>query len=316
LQQLNPLALIALRETGSCEFALPEALFDMGFPGQYMRRIKSVALTFACIVGPPTSVNCVLRLLEHKFRTTAIATSKNDYPERTDGIEDRFSTTNVPISSISVSAGQNDSGVFELNFRDERYIPFEGAGVISKWRIELPDTFREFDYDSITDVVMHLRYTALDGGDKLKAVAADWLKGYVQSVEDLSQDEGLFGFFDLRHDFSNEWYKATQPPSGATERVINLGNVSERLPFFTKGWKPDKIAATDVYLFASPGLSAGNLFLLQNTNEIAFAPGAAAGTMDGFVAHDVGPMSKWQLEIKDITTPLDQLWLVARYALS
>jgi hypothetical protein len=47
----------------------------------------------------------------------------------------------------------------------------EGAGAISKWRIELPDTFREFDYDSITDVVMHLRYTALDGGDKLRSVA-------------------------------------------------------------------------------------------------------------------------------------------------
>ena len=54
---------------------------------------------------------------------------------------------NVPITSIAVSTGQNDSGVFELNFRDERYIPFEGAGAISKWRIELPGTFREFDYD-------------------------------------------------------------------------------------------------------------------------------------------------------------------------
>ena len=42
-----------------------------------------------------------------------------------------------------------------VNFRYERYIPFEGAGAISKWRLELPDTFREFGYDSITDVVMH-----------------------------------------------------------------------------------------------------------------------------------------------------------------
>jgi hypothetical protein len=212
LQQLNPLALIALRESGHCEFAVPEVLFDMGFPGHFMRRIKTVALTFACMVGPPTSVNCVLRLLEHKLRTTAIATSKNDYPERTDGTEDRFSTINVPITSIAVSTGQNDSGVFELNYRDERYIPFEGAGAISKWRIELPDTFREFDYDSITDVITHLRYTALDGGDKLRSVAAAWVKEYVKSVDDLSQDEGLFALFDLRHDFPNEWYTATNPP--------------------------------------------------------------------------------------------------------
>ncbi|MBK9227461.1 MAG: hypothetical protein IPL67_10515 [Ignavibacteria bacterium] len=36
------------------------------------------------------------------------------------------------------STGQNDSGVFELNFRDERYLPFENTGAISSWRLELP----------------------------------------------------------------------------------------------------------------------------------------------------------------------------------
>jgi hypothetical protein len=65
LQQLNPLALIGLRENGRCDFELPEVLFHMGFPGHYMCRIKSVALTFACLVGPPTSM---------KLRTEAIGT--------------------------------------------------------------------------------------------------------------------------------------------------------------------------------------------------------------------------------------------------
>jgi len=315
LQQLNPLALIQLRETGRCEFALPEVLFDMGYPGHYMRRIKSVAWTFACLVGPPTSMNCMLRLLEHKFRTSAIATGKNDYPEHTDETDDRFSTVNVPISSIAVSTGQNDSGVFELNFRDERYIPFEGAGAISKWRIELPDTFREFDYDSITDVVMHLRYTAIDGGDELRKIAMDWLGEYVKSVEDLSREVGLFAFFDLRHDFPNEWYSATQPPAGATERILTLGNVSERLPIFTRGTPPAKIMAANVYLFSSSPLSSANLALLQGTDEFSFADGQAAGTMKSFVANDVGQMSNWQLKIKDVNTNLDQLWLVVRYTL-
>jgi Tc toxin complex TcA C-terminal TcB-binding domain/ABC toxin N-terminal region/Neuraminidase-like domain len=317
LQQLNPLALIALRETNQCEFALPEVLFDMGYPGHYMRRIKSVALTFACIVGPPTSVNCVLRLLEHKFRTVSTAMGKNDYAERTDGSEDRFSTVSVPITSIAVSTGQNDSGVFELNFRDERYIPFEGAGAISKWRIELPDTFREFEYDSITDVVMHLRYTALDGGDKLRSVAAEWVKDYVKSVDELSQDEGLFSFFDLRHDFPNEWYKATNPTQGATVRVMTLGDIYQRLPFFTKGTPPAKILATNVYLFSSSALSASKIALVQgsDSNSQSFSDGPAVRTMKSFLATDVGPMSGWQLTIDDIATPLDQLWLVARYTL-
>jgi hypothetical protein len=41
------------------------------------------------------------------------------------------------MQSIATSSGQADSGLFELNFRDERYLPFEGAGAISRWRLEL-----------------------------------------------------------------------------------------------------------------------------------------------------------------------------------
>jgi hypothetical protein len=33
-----------------------------------------------------------------------------------------------PIQSIATSRGRDDAGMFELQFRDERYLPFEGAG--------------------------------------------------------------------------------------------------------------------------------------------------------------------------------------------
>ena len=56
---------------------------------------------------------------------------------------------NVGIQSISTSNAQNDSGTFELNFQDDRYLPFEGAGVISTWRLELGSEYRQFDYDTI-----------------------------------------------------------------------------------------------------------------------------------------------------------------------
>jgi hypothetical protein len=39
LLQLDPVALITLKEMGACEFELSEALFDLDFPGQYFRRI-------------------------------------------------------------------------------------------------------------------------------------------------------------------------------------------------------------------------------------------------------------------------------------
>jgi hypothetical protein len=316
LREINPLALLQFRETGACEFALPEVLFDMDYPGHHMRRIKSVALTVPCVVGPYTGLNCALRLLEHKFRVNSVAKTKGDYPEKTDEADDRFATVNVPIGAIAVSSGQNDSGVFELNFKDERYIPFEGAGVISKWRLELPQDFRQFDYDTISDVVMHIRYTALDGGDKLKKPASDTVKDYIKSVEDLSSNEGLFAVFDLQHDFPNEWYKAMRPPADATERVLALDNLFERLPIFTKGRKADKILAADVYLYTTAGLSASALKLTHDVDEFAFTDGPPVGTMKSFAIKDAGlQMSSWLLKINDVSTQIDKVWAVVRYIL-
>jgi hypothetical protein len=68
--------------------------------------------------------------------------------------------------SIVTSQASYDAGLFEVNFRDERLLPFEGAGAHAEtgpaWRFKLSDT-SELDFDSISDLVLHLRYTALDG---------------------------------------------------------------------------------------------------------------------------------------------------------
>jgi len=318
LRQINPRALIQLKETGLCEFSLPEVLFDMSRPGDYMRRIKSVALSIPCIVGPYTGLNCTLRLLEHEFRNNTIVTS--GYPKKTDEADDRFSTVNVPITSIATSTGQNDSGVFELNFRDERYMPFEGAGAICKMRLEFPGTaLRQVDYDTITDVVIHLRYTAMDGGDKLKGAADGFVKDYIKKVEEISSEEGLFTVFDLRHDYPDEWYKATHPATGSTERVMVLDKLIERLPVFTKGRPASAIQATAVSLFTPSGpaspLSSSSFKLTTTSGEMSFEDGVAVGNMKSFVIQDVGQLSGWQLHINDLNAPLDKLWMIVRYTL-
>jgi hypothetical protein len=153
LRQVQPWALIALRESGVAEFSLPEVLFDFDFPGQYCRRIKTLSLTVPCVVGPYTSINATLALLSHKYCVQGIAANGAEYVEKQPD-DPRFRTDQIPISSIAVSHGQGDTGTFTLNFRDERYFPFEGAGVISSWRIELPTTLKQFDYNTIPDVVL------------------------------------------------------------------------------------------------------------------------------------------------------------------
>jgi hypothetical protein len=180
----------------------------------------------------------------------------------------------------------------------------------------LPADFRQFDYDTISDVVMHLRYTAADGGNKLQRVASDVVQQYINGAEELSRREGLFAFFDLKQDFSSEWYKASQPTAEATERLLPLGDVHERLPVFTMGHKPDQIQATDIYLFSTSPLTASAITLLQAGEECPFTDGIEVGTLKSLVIENTEcPMIGWQLKVVDASTKLDQLWLVARYEL-
>src|SRR5438874_7563317 len=56
LAQLSPPALLELRQSGQCDFSIPEIFFNLTYPGHYRRRIKGVRLTIPCITGPYTNV--------------------------------------------------------------------------------------------------------------------------------------------------------------------------------------------------------------------------------------------------------------------
>ncbi|MEB3103555.1 neuraminidase-like domain-containing protein [Ferviditalea candida] len=225
LSQINPLAIIQLREIGKCEFALPEVLFDMDYPGHYKRRIKSVSISIPCIAGPYTGINATLRLLENKFRNTAIGGKA--YEENTEETDDRFSSYTIPINAIAASSAQNDSGMFELNFKDERYLPFEGAGVISKWRLELP-AFRQFDYHTIAEVIIHLKYTSCEGGERLKSAAAKSVSKQLESMEQELNETGLHAALNLKHDLPNEWLLLKK--NGSVDLKID----KSRLPYMAQ----------------------------------------------------------------------------------
>ncbi len=143
LGQVDPLALVRLKTTGACDITLPEWLFDLDHPGHYQRRIKTVSLTVPCIVGPYTSVNATLSLTNHGTRVTEDVAAGYGDPLNPDG--ERFAKVDVPIQAIATSTAQDDSGLFELHFDDERLLPFEGAGAVSTWHLDLPPADNAFD---------------------------------------------------------------------------------------------------------------------------------------------------------------------------
>lgn len=245
VQQIDPLALVRLRATGRCTVRLPEALFDLDGPGHYFRRIKSVAVSVPCVTGPYTGVNCKLTLVSSSIRVSAIA--DGTYPR--DGLEDaRFKDYFGSIQSIVASSGQQDSGLFETNLHDERYLPFENAGVIGEWQLELPGNPSDgdpvaFDYDTIADVVLHVRYTARDGGGQLKATA-------IQNVKDLidaGSAAGSIRLFSMRHEFPTEWGRFTsQDPGPQRRHELAITLRPEHYPFWSQG-RLNAVARIDLF---------------------------------------------------------------------
>jgi hypothetical protein len=227
---LNPMALLRLKEEeGRCEIELPEELFDLDYPGHYFRRIKSVSISIPAVTGPYTTLSCTLRLLRSSMRQHSTLLNGR-YARDLDNDDARFNDSFGAIQSIATSSGQNDSGLFDLNFRDERYLPFEGAGAISRWQLEMPNAFRQFDYDSISDVILHIKYTAREGGGALRDAATQHLLEGLNALVTGDNAPGLHQAFSVRHDFPTEFHRFLHP-QGAEDHHTRLTIGRKHFPY-------------------------------------------------------------------------------------
>jgi hypothetical protein len=214
-----PMAFLRLRATGRCEIDIPEWMFDADYPGQFMRRIRNVTLTIPCVTGPYTGVHCRLTLLSSVTRidprlaapargcccATTPCACKGDEAARYRLSPDDPRAVKIfgAREAIATSSGQNDSGLFELSFSDPRYLPFEFMGAVSRWRLELPPDNNYFDPNTLTDAVLHLNYTAREGGEVLRRAASAAAVGKMPG-------DG-WSFFDVRHDFPDAWELFRRP---------------------------------------------------------------------------------------------------------
>src|SRR4029077_1238554 len=132
-------ALLTLKVTGSCQVTIPEWLYDRDCPGHYMRRIKTAAVSIPSVVGPYTGVHCTVTLLGSTIRKSP-ELKDGEYARQGAG-DDRFVDYAGATTSIVTSTGSNDTGLFETNLRDERFLPFEGAGAESTWKLDLPASY-------------------------------------------------------------------------------------------------------------------------------------------------------------------------------
>lgn len=109
----------------------------------HSRRIKQISVTLPALTGPYQDVRAVLSY---------------------DG------SVKMPrgCDALAVSHGMNDSGQFQLDFNDSRWLPFEGIPVDEDGTLTLsfPDADgRQKDLLlSLTDIILHIRYTITIAG--------------------------------------------------------------------------------------------------------------------------------------------------------
>ncbi|XZF16358.1 neuraminidase-like domain-containing protein [Chitinophagaceae bacterium MMS25-I14] len=330
LAALDATALLQLKSGARVQIKLPEWLFDMDYPGHYMRRIKSVSLSIPCVAGPYTTISAKLTLLDSKYRKNALllsgSTDADKYKET--ATDPRFVYTFGGSDSIATSAAQNDSGMFEMNFRDERYLPFEGAGAVSTWALELPSKYASFDINSISDVIFHVHYTAkYDGG-----LAAGANAEIVEKINDVTSGALIPRVFNLKQEFVSEWAAYEDAVNGGnTNAVLSLPITIDMFPFFCKGKTvtvTNTSAAANNILFKASRVgntSANNTLTLAASSSPMVLTFGTAGVQSvpdftsNKIAATISSTSTYQLNLK-ITgiAPgnIESLWFALIYKIN
>lgn len=241
LAQLNPLQLLTLRTTGKCTFTIPEEWYDLEGPSHYFRRIQSVAVTIPCVTGPHTSINCSLTLTNSTIRKTANLDSPDNNPKQV-GM----------VNAIVASSAQQDPGISDPT--GDMWRPFELYGAASTWTLELPgqgaDGIRTFDYDTISDVILTIRFTAREGGATLRKKTTEVLQDLIQGEHD--EPVGNMRLFSLRHEFPAQWAQLINAPGD--KAPVNLTFEKEMFPYWSGSPNTEpQITQVDFYAATETG---------------------------------------------------------------
>ncbi|MEQ1961608.1 neuraminidase-like domain-containing protein [Xenorhabdus khoisanae] len=107
-----------------------------------VRRIKQISVTLPALLGPYQDVQAVLSY---------------------GGDNNRLARG---CKALAISRGMNDSGQFQLDFNDGKFLPFEGIAIDDKGALILSfpnaTTRQQAMLQTLNDIILHIRYTILD----------------------------------------------------------------------------------------------------------------------------------------------------------
>lgn len=196
-------------------------MFDREFPGHYMRLIKSVRITIVTLVSPVDGIKATLK--NNGLSRVVVG------PPYSDGYQEINVRRNP--ESVALSSPYEASGLFQLDYKDDLLLPFEGLGVATDWIFELPKAANHFDYRLITDILFTVDYTALE---------SDAYRNKV--IQQLNPLVSLDRPFSMRNQFKDAWEEFTKPANAQTPITIVFDTLEEDFPPNLENLKIDHVS--------------------------------------------------------------------------
>ena len=141
----------------------------------------------------------------------------------------------------------------------------------------------QFDFDTISDVVLHLRYTAREGGLALRSAATAALTEKISAAATI----GSTRLLSVRHEFPTEWarFVAATVDGANPYAPLTLTLREEHYPFWARRFA---LTLQEVELFAS----AGDNDVLVYDADTGEAPGSALKKDDTLGGLRVGMLAE------------------------
>ena len=300
VSQIAALELQQLRENGVLVFATPMSLFDQDFPGHYLRLIQSVQVSIIALVPPVRGVRGTL---------SASGLSRVTVPA---GDQFQSVTLGRAPEAFSFTSPANASGLFDQETDTSGLLlPFQGMGVDTVWQLELPKAANPFDYNTITDVQLTLKYTALNSYDYREQV--------LRNLDTTFSGDQTFSF---QSGFPDAWYLLNNPQTvadAASQMQVTLTVGSQDFPPNINGLAVQQIS---LYCLRQDGVTQElNVLSLAHTplggqTTTSTAPVTTVGGIIGtrrpagtpwLGMIGVSPLGEWTLQFEN-TDPVRALF--------
>nr|WP_320190732.1 neuraminidase-like domain-containing protein [uncultured Desulfobacter sp.] len=237
----DPIAFYQFRQSGVFPFSTntKKKIFDYDFPGHYLRLIKRVRTSVIALIPPTQGIKATLSNTGISYVVVS---------DEGGALFEQRVIRRQP-ESVALTAAINDSGVFELQEQPEMMLPFEGMGVEASWEFRMPKAANQFDFNTITDVLITIEYTALDSPTYRQEV----IRGLDPSI---SADRP----FSIRQQFADAWYDLNNPDTVSGSQAPMSASFNIKREDFPPNVSDIKIDGISIFVSRKPGVN----------NEITF----------------------------------------------